>query len=168
MKLSLVVDMARACVLDLRGESRHHGLLDRLEAVLEIERRERRLEERRKDVPASRDALELVRWDVACMLGKTVAELELLRDRRARGPGDDVSTNLREPPFRCIGKPVVDGLRYCELENTVSEKLEALVGRGPVLGPGRVREDLRQPVGRQLGDQASELARSVLLSPRAR
>ena len=52
LQLRLVVDMARAGVLDLLGERRHDRRLDLLEPVLEIERSHRRLEHGREDVSA--------------------------------------------------------------------------------------------------------------------
>ena len=71
-----------------------------------------------------------------------------------------MSPNLRELPLRRILETVEDGACDRELEDAVSEELEALVRLGAVLGPGRVREYLLEPVLRKLGDQAPELGRS--------
>ena len=57
-----------------------------LEPVLEVDRRDRGLEHRGEDVAAARDALELVLRRVTRELEQTLAEPELLRDRRAALP----------------------------------------------------------------------------------
>ena len=61
-------------MLDLVGERRDDGVLDRGEAVLEEDRAERRLDDRREHVPVAREALEL-----------------LLRRRRAGLPDEPLS-----------------------------------------------------------------------------
>jgi hypothetical protein len=78
--------------------------------------------------------------------------------------------DLRKPPLGCSLETVEDRPGDGELEDAVSEKLEPLVGCRPVLGPRRVREDLLQPVCRQLPDEATELLRpgDLRLSPGAR
>jgi hypothetical protein len=59
--------------------------------VLEVERRDRRLEQRRDDVPAADDPLQLVGRDpVLGSLREPPAELQLLADDRAARPRDDV------------------------------------------------------------------------------
>ncbi len=158
LQLGLVVDVARTGVLDLLREGRDDRGLDGLEAVLQVERGDRRLEKCSKDVPAPRDALKLVRRDLAGVLREPVAEPELLRDDCARLPGDDVRADLREPPFRGILEAIEDAAGDRELEHAVPEKLEALVGLGPHFGPRRVREDLLEPLGRELADQPTELS----------
>ncbi|MDQ3086913.1 MAG: hypothetical protein M3Q67_08985 [Actinomycetota bacterium] len=74
-----------------------------------------------------------------------------------------MSPNLRELPLRRILETVEDGARDRELEDAVSEELEALVRLGAVLGPGRVREYLLEPVFRKLVDQTPELGRPSYL-----
>jgi hypothetical protein len=68
-----------------------------------------------------------------------------------------VGANLREPALGRLAEAVEDGPRDRKLEDAVAEKLETLVRRGPVVRPGRVREDLLETGGRKLGDQATEL-----------
>jgi hypothetical protein len=157
LELRLVVDVARPGVLDLLGKGRDDGRLDALEAVLEVERRERGFEERGEDVPAPRDALQLVRRDVSGTLGELLAQTEVLRDGGAARPRDDVGPDLRQAALRRLPEAVEDGPRDRELENAVAQELEALVGGGPVVRPGRVREDLLETRSRKLGDQAAEL-----------
>ena len=148
LELGLVVDVARARVLDLVAEGRDDRLLDRLEPVLEVDRRERGLEQGREDVSARRDAVELVGRDSIGPLEEPVAEVELLRHDGAARPGDDVRTDLREAPFGGVAEAVVDRTRDGELEDAVAEELQPLVRRGPLVGPGRVGEDLREAVRR--------------------
>jgi hypothetical protein len=68
-------------------------------------------------------------------------------------------TDLREPPLRGFGEAVEDGARDRELEDAVAQELEPFVRGCTIVGPGRVREDLREPGCRKLCDQAAELAR---------
>ncbi len=74
--------------------------------------------------------------------------------------------DLREAPFGGVLEPIEDRARDRELEDAVSEELEALVGLGAYLGPRRVGENLLEPLGRELADQPTELGRagSVLRS----
>jgi hypothetical protein len=44
-----------------------------------------------------------------------------------------------------------------QLEDAVTEELEALVRRRAVWGPGGVREDVVEPLGRQRVDQPAKL-----------
>src|SRR5690349_11836213 len=60
LKLRLVVDVSRQRIGDAPVEGRDDRLSDRLEAMLEIERRQRRLEQRREHVAVLREPLELV------------------------------------------------------------------------------------------------------------
>jgi hypothetical protein len=129
--------------------------------VLEVERGDRRLEHGGEDVPAARDALELVGGDGARVLEELLPERELLRDRGAALPRDDVRADLREPPLRGVAEAVEDGTRDRQLEDAVAEELEALVGQGAVVRPRRVGEDLLETGVRQLRDQAAELLRAA-------
>src|SRR5690242_20588802 len=90
LQLRLVVDMARERVLDAPGERVHDRALDRLEAVLEEERGERRLEQRGEHVPVVREPVQLVVRDVGAALLQTLAELELARDDGAARARDDM------------------------------------------------------------------------------
>ncbi len=80
LELRLVVDMARTRVLDARAERVHDRRLDPLEPVLEVDGRDRSLEDGGKDVSAPRDALQLVLPGIARVLEKSLSEPELLRD----------------------------------------------------------------------------------------
>ena len=91
------------------------------------------------------------------MLEEPVAEPELLRHRGAALARDDVGADLREPPLGRVAEAVEDRSRDRELEDAVAEELEALVRGRRVLRPRGVREDLLEPVGGQLRDQAAEL-----------
>src|SRR5262245_53878386 len=60
LELGLVVDMARSRVLDALPEGLDDRGLDLLEAVLEVDGGDRRLEDGRENVPGARDPLQLV------------------------------------------------------------------------------------------------------------
>jgi hypothetical protein len=70
-----------------------------------------------------------------------------------------VRSDLREPALRRLFEAVEDGTSDRELEDAVTEELEALVRLRAVVRPGGVGEDLLEPLGRQLGDEAAELVR---------
>jgi hypothetical protein len=127
--------------------------------VLEEERGERGLEQRREHVAVADEASELVRRERLAALRQALAETELARDRGAALAGDDVRPDLREPPLREVGEAVVERARDRELEDAVAEELEALVGGGAVGRPGRVCEDVLDPIDRQLVDQPPQLGR---------
>jgi hypothetical protein len=170
LELGLVVDVERARVLDPLGERVDDGGLDPLEAVLEVDRRDRGLEDGREDVPAAGDALELVGGDVAGELRELLSQAELFRDRRAALAGDDVRADLREASLGRLGEAVENRASDRELEDAVPEELQPLVRLRPVFRPRRVGEDLLQPVGGQLRYQAAELGGpgGLRLSPSAR
>jgi hypothetical protein len=82
-----------------------------------------------------------------------------------------VRADLGQPPFGGSGEAVEDRARDRELEDAVAQELETFVRVGPVLDPRGVREDLLEPLGRELRDQAAELVRAggrVGLRPDAR
>jgi hypothetical protein len=81
-----------------------------------------------------------------------------------------VRADLGEPTLGRALEAVEDGAGDRELENAVAEELESLVRGRPILRPGGVREDLRQPIGREVRDEATELLRpgDLGLSPGAR
>jgi hypothetical protein len=157
LELGLVVDVAGSRVLDLLPERRHDRGLDALEPVLEVERGDGSLEHRREDVPAPRDALELIRGDVARVPQEPLTEPELLRDRGTALPRDDVRPDLGQPPLRRLLEPVEDRPRDRQLEDAVAEELEPLVRRRAVVRPRGVGEDLLQARLGQLGDETAEL-----------
>ena len=159
LELRLVVDVARARVLDPLRERLDERRLHRLEPVFEIDRGDCGLEHGCEDVPAARDALELVRGGVARVLEQPIAEPELLRDGSAALARDDVRPDLRESPLGRLAEAVEHRARDRELEDAVAEELEPLVRVGAVLDPRGVREDLLEPLGRKLRDQAAELVR---------
>jgi hypothetical protein len=127
LELGLVVDVARQRVLDPVDERLDDGRLDRGETVLEEQRAERGLEERREDVPVPREPVELLGRRVGGVLREPRTQVELARDDGAARPRDDVRADLRQPPFGEIGEPRVDLVRDRELEDAVAEELEPLV-----------------------------------------
>jgi hypothetical protein len=136
LELRLVVDVARQRVIDPLRERVEDGLADRLEPVLEIERAERRLDERRQDVPVDREPLQLLRRDrIAAPIDERLAEPEPAADDGAALPRDDVRPDLRELPLRVVREALVELPRDREPENRVAEELEPLVGIGPCGGP---------------------------------
>ena len=79
--------------------------------------------------------------------------------------------HLRQPSLGRRAETIEDRARDRELENAVAQELEALIRVRAVLDPRRVSEDLLEPVGRKLRDQAAELVRPgrrVGLRPDAR
>jgi hypothetical protein len=79
--------------------------------------------------------------------------------------------NLRQAALGGRAEAVEHSTSDCKLEDAVSEELEPLVRLRAVLGPRGMREDLREPFGRQLRDEAAELVRADLvvgLSPDVR
>ena len=171
LELRLVVDVARARVLDALRERLDERGLHRLEPVLEVHGRDGGLEHSGEDVPAARDALELVRRRVARVLEQPVAQPELLRNRRTALARHDVRPYLREPPLRRRAEAVEHRPRDRELEDAVAQELEPFVRVGAILDPRGVGEYLLEPVGRELRDQAAELVRPgsrVGLRPDAR
>jgi hypothetical protein len=162
LELRLVVDVARERVVDLLRERVEDGLADRLEAVLEVERAERGLDERREDVAVDREPLELLRGNrVSPALDERRTEPEPAADDRAALPRDDVRPDLRELAFGVVGKTFVELPRDREPEDGVAEELEALVRVRPRGGPGRVGEDMRRPRFGQRVDQVPESRMSV-------
>ena len=76
-----------------------------------------------------------------------------------------MSPDLREPPFRRVFEAIEHRARDRKLEHTVAEELEPLVRRSAVIRPRRVGEDVLEPNGGKLGDQAAEVVRPVFLGP---
>jgi hypothetical protein len=82
-----------------------------------------------------------------------------------------VRSDLGETALGGIAEAVEDCPRDRELEDAVAQELEPLVRGRSVVGPRRMREDLLEPVSRQLCDQAAELGRpdvGFYVSPDAR
>src|SRR5215208_4240181 len=88
LQLGLVVDVARARVLDAVREGIDDRALDRLEAVLEEERRQR--------VAVADEARQLVVREARGPFTEADAELELTGHDRAARARDDVGADLRE------------------------------------------------------------------------
>ena len=131
--------------------------------MLEEERRERRLEQRRKDVAVPRQPLELVLGKPSGRaLGEPAPEVELARDDGAARARDDVGADLREPALGEVGEALVEGARDRELEDAVAEELQPLVRRGAVGRPRRVGEDGLEALGGERLDQALELRSGVV------
>jgi hypothetical protein len=63
-------------------------------------------------------------------------------------------TDLRQLPLFEVRILRVELASDGEPEDAVPEEFEALIGQRPIRRPGRVREDLLQALGRELGDQA--------------
>jgi hypothetical protein len=82
-----------------------------------------------------------------------------------------VGPDLGETPLRGGTETVEDSACDRELEDAVAEELEALVRCRAIVRPRRMSEDVLEPVGRELVDQAAELGRpgvGLYLSPGAR
>src|SRR5215211_83412 len=157
LQLGLVVDVARARVLDAVREGIDDRALDRLEAVLEEERRQRGLEQGREHVAVADEARELVVREARGPFTEADAELELTGHDRAARARDDVGADLREPALTEVGEALVQLPRHGELEHAVAEELEPLVRVGPVRRPGGVCEDRLGSIRWQLVDQPPQL-----------
>jgi hypothetical protein len=163
LQLGLVVHEGGGRVVDATAERLDDRLLDPLERVLEEERRERRLEQRREDVPVPGETVELLRRDdPPPFLDQPLAEPELAGDDGTARTRDDVRADLREPPLRQVGIPVVQCARDGQLEDAVAQELEAFVRRGAVRRPRGMRERVVRPLGGQLVDQPREPRRLAL------
>jgi len=96
--------------------------------VLEVDRRERRFEQRRENVPVPGEPLELVpRDELVPAFGEQLPEPELPRNHRTARPGDDVGADFRQPPLRKVRITVVERTGDRQLEDAVAEELEPLV-----------------------------------------
>ena len=142
LQLRLVVDVARARVVDPLAERLHDRRLDGRETVLEVDGGDRGLEHRCEHVPAAREPLELRLGHVARPRHQPLAQTELLRHAGAAVPRDDMRPDLRQTPFRGLGEALVQLARDRELEHGVAEELEPLVRVATVRRPRRVGEDL--------------------------
>ena len=127
LELRLRVDVARQRVLDPVVEGGENGGADPLEAVLEVERPERRLEQGRDDVAVAGEPLELVGGDLGTGRGKALAESDPTGDDGAALPGHHVGAGFCELPLGKPRKALVQLLGDREAEHAVAEKLEPLV-----------------------------------------
>ena len=157
LQLRLVVDPGRDGRLYVLGESVDDGVLDRREAVLEEERTEHGLEEGCEDIAIVGEPFDLLGGELGCVVAQPAAEIQLPRDDRAARAGDHVGSDLREPPLREVGVPVVERVCHRELEHAVAEELEALVRRRAVVRPGDMPEHGLRQRGRQAVDQLREV-----------
>ena len=127
---------------------------DRLEAVLEVERRERRLEHRREHVAVAREPRSSLARRAPVAAGEQpLAEPELARDDGAARARDDVRAELRHLPLVEVREAVVERVGDRELEHGVAEELEPLVRLAALGGPARMGEDRGRALGRQRRDQ---------------
>ena len=154
LELRLEVDVRRRRVLDPAGKGLDDRLLDVLETVLEEESRERRFQQRGKDVAIPREAVELVLGDAArAPRDQPRPEVELPSDNGAARARNDVRADLRQPALRQVRIAVVERPRNGELEDAVAEELEPLV-RGRALGrPRRMGERIVDQLRREPFDQ---------------
>ncbi len=158
LELGLVVDVLGERVVDPIGERGEHDGPDELEAVLEVESPERRLDERRQDVSVDGEALGLLAGNgVPCTLDELPAEPEVSADGSAALARDDMRPELRKLPFRMLGEALVELAGDREAEDAVAEELQALVRVGAARRPGRVREDAGEALLGERFDQLEKL-----------
>jgi hypothetical protein len=143
-------------IVDPVAEGLDDGLADRLEAVLEVEGAETRLDQSGENVAVLGEPLELFLVDLTRVFGEEPAEPEARADDRAALPRDDVRADLRELSLRVLRKPLVELLRDRKPQNAVPEELEALVGVGPGGRPGSVRESVLQAFAGERLDQLEQ------------
>jgi hypothetical protein len=145
-------------VLDLVIESFHDRALDGGETVLEEDRAERRLDDRREHVAVAREALELlVRLGGSRVLDEALPETEPACHLRAGRAGDDVRAHLGELPLGEVRMAHVQRMRNRELEDAVAEELEPLVRGATVARPRRMGEDVLRQLRREGVDQLREV-----------
>jgi hypothetical protein len=156
LQLRLVVDVMRRRVVDPAREGGDDRSFDRLEPVLEEEGRERRLEQRGEDVLVPDEPVELLVGQRPAPRCEPRREVELAGDRGAALPRDDVRADLREPALGELRVAEIQLAGDRELEDAVAEELEPLVRRGAIGRPGRVGEDVLEPLLRERLDQALE------------
>ena len=160
LELGLVVDVRRARVLDPRGERGDDRVLDLLEPVLE----EERCRARPRGAPRARCGSARGASSSSC--GTDTARSAI----RSPSPSSRATTAQLARETTCdrifaswpsvkSGIPVVELPRDRELEHAVAEELQPLVRGRAVRRPRRVREDMLQPVGRELVDQSLEALR---------
>jgi hypothetical protein len=124
----LVVDVACQRVLDLLAERVEDRSADCLEAVLEIERAEGRLDQRRDDILVLRELYELVVGDRPTpVCEKSVTESETPAYDGTALARDNVRADLCEVPFLVVGKALVELTGDREAQDAVTEKLEPFV-----------------------------------------
>ena len=120
---------------DLRTEVREHEFARRLDAAVEIDRRDQRLEH----VGQHRRRHGRMRRHPFAQHQK-LAQPKRLADLRARLPADDDRLELRQVAFELLGKLLEQLLADDQAEDRVAEKLQPLVRRQPMIGPGGVRQ----------------------------
>jgi hypothetical protein len=158
LELRLVVDVARRRILDLAAKRLDDRRLDRRESVLEEERRQRSLQQRAEDVPVPCELRELLLAGLPGVLTEPPPQAELAPDDRTALPGDDVRAEPGQLPLREIRILLEQRPSDRKLEDAVPQELEPLVRLAPVGRPGGMRENLREPLRRELVDQPLELA----------
>ena len=131
-------------------------VLDLLEAVLEEHRSERCLQQSGEHVAVARKAIELFLRHRDRALRHALSELELAGDHSATRTRHHVRADLRQLSLGEVRIPLVQLPRDGELEHAVAQDLETPVRRGTVRRPRGVGEDVLQPLGGQVVDQALE------------
>ena len=145
-------------MLDLLRERGDDGTLDRREAMLEEERAQCGLDDRRENVAVPGEPLELVLpLRGSRPFDESPSEFELPCHLGAGRARDDVGANLRQPPLGKVGVARVERMRDRELEDAVPEELEPLVRGATLVRPRRMREDGLRQLGRERVDQLREV-----------
>ena len=142
--------------------------LDRPEAVLEEERRERRLEHRGEHVAVLRSSgsSSSAGTSTRPRSAEPPVEPEVERHLGAARPRHDVGADLRHPPLRELRVALVERPRHRQLEHAVAEELEPLVRGRPVGRPRRVGEDVIEALLGERLDQPLELGDAVATGAR--
>ena len=162
LELRLVIDVARGRILDPAAKRLDDRRLDRREAVLEKERRQRGLQQRAEDVRVPCELGELLLARLAGVPAEPPPQPELAPDDGTALPGDDVRAQPSQLPLREVRVLLEQRPRDRKLEDAVPQELQPLVGLAPLRRPGGMREDLREPLRRELVDQPLELAAVVV------
>ena len=157
LELRLVVDVGRERVLDPLAERRDDRTLHAVEAVRQVAGAERRLEQRRDDVPVRGQPLEVVAGDDASApLAQAFAEIELLPTTAQLERLTAFARSWSAAP-RAVRERLVEHLRNRELEHAVAEELEPLV-RARAIGYERgMRRDALRRSGSGALDELEEL-----------
>ena len=151
LETRLEVDRRVESLLDLPLEGRDDRPGRGVETVLEDDRRDGRLDERREDVVRPTEVVRELE-----LLGEHPVEPDLSRHRRTAAPGDDRRAQPRQLPLGRVGIAVEQLARDEQPEDAVPEKLQTLVRLRPVGHPRGVHEHLRQALRRERRDQLGE------------
>jgi hypothetical protein len=144
LQLRLVVDMPFNGVVDAVGERTHDRLANPLEAMLEVERPETPLDQRREHVAVRRQPSDLRALALRGVFGELLAELQPPRDDRAALTRDDVGPDLGQTAFLVVREAFVELPRDRQPEDAVPEEFEPFVGLRAVFGPRSMRKRMAQ------------------------